>query len=141
MACFFDFNIGGKLTTNKRVFDENCFINCMYTDRNLYQRLGQSFCCAFDVALAKGGTEAVVESLYSVMKTQLKCGMLTNDTLVLRTKIDWHLPDSPLGIETFLNEATQLYTEQHRYAVTSTLGSSKVMTRLTGDEGRLPPTV
>ena len=37
-----------------------------------------------DIALAKGGTEAIVESYYSVMKSQKMCGGQCNATLALR---------------------------------------------------------
>ena len=46
-----------------------------------------------DVALSCGGTEAVVESYYSVMGTQRQDGGQSNDTLALRTKLDWCLPN------------------------------------------------
>ena len=38
----------------------------------------------FTTALAKGGTEAVVESYYSVMNSQKKSGGQQNETLALR---------------------------------------------------------
>ena len=41
------------------------------------------------VALAKGGPETIVESLYSVMGSQHMDGGQSNSTLVHRTKVDW----------------------------------------------------
>lgn len=111
----------------------------MYTDPNLYEKLGKSFCFSYDVALAKSGSEAVVESLYSVMKTQFMGGMQSNQTLVQRTKIDWHLPKTPLGIEDFIKDATALYTSAHKNPISATLSKSKVMSRLELDRGKLPP--
>ena len=42
----------------------------MYSNRELYSRLGRSFCIIYDVDRAKGGSEAIVESIYSIMKLQ-----------------------------------------------------------------------
>ena len=47
----------------------------------------KEFCIALDVELS--GSDAVVESYYSVMKTQKKEGGQLNDTLVERTNVDW----------------------------------------------------
>ena len=55
----------------------------------MYNRVGVEMMTAIDVALAKGGCEAVVESLYSVMKTNATGSNLSNDTLSLRTIVDW----------------------------------------------------
>ena len=54
--------------------------------------LGPEMCTAIDVALVKGGTEAVVESFYSVMKTQQTGFHMLNETLTNRTIIDWCYP-------------------------------------------------
>ena len=48
---------------------------------------------AFDVAVSMGGCEAVVESLYSVMKTQNSEPRLNNSTIVNKTIVDWVMPD------------------------------------------------
>ncbi len=53
-------------------------------DEVLYNTIGVGACVAIDIALAKGGTEAVVESYYSVMKSQQKSGNQLNETLALR---------------------------------------------------------
>jgi len=95
----------------------------------------------YDIALAKGGSEAVVESLYSVMKSQKKSGKQSNKTLINRTKIDWHCPKSPVGIPTFIEEATKLYHTNHRNPFSKiNLGApSKIIQRFINDCGRLTP--
>lgn len=56
----------------------------IYTDENLFTAIGIEGCVAIDIALAKGGTEAVVESYYSVMNSQKQPGGQHNETLALR---------------------------------------------------------
>lgn len=48
----------------------------IYCDEETYSAIGIEGCIA--IALAKGGTEAVVESFYSVMKSQQSIGNQTN---------------------------------------------------------------
>ena len=57
----------------------------------VYKKAGKELCTAIDVALAKGGCEAVVESFYSVMGTQRK-GNVSNEVLELRAMVDWSFP-------------------------------------------------
>lgn len=56
----------------------------IYTEESLFNPIGPEGCIAIDIALAKGGTEAVVESYYSVMKSQKKFGGQSNTNLALR---------------------------------------------------------
>ena len=48
-------------------------------------------CATLDIANAISGSEAV-ESFYSVMGTQTQAGGMNNDTMVVRTIIDWCFP-------------------------------------------------
>ena len=57
----------------------------------MYVKAGKELCTALDVALAKGGCEAVVESFYSVMATQKKDN-ISNEVLELRAITDWCFP-------------------------------------------------
>ena len=70
--------------------------------------LGPEMCTAIDVAVAKGGTEAVVESFYSVMKTQQTGFHMLNDTLTDRTIIDWCYP-LPLRCPATISSVAKLY--------------------------------
>ncbi len=47
----------------------------------------------FHIAFAKGGPEAIVESFYSVVASQQQDGGQLNETLSLRAKLDWSLPN------------------------------------------------
>ena len=64
----------------------------MYENAELYKELGVDMCICIEVSLAKGGTESVVESFYSSMKAQTMYSGQKNDTLALRTKLEWLLP-------------------------------------------------
>lgn len=55
----------------------------IYTDESLFNEIGCEGCITIDIALAKGGTEAIVESYYSIMTSQM-CGGQCNVTLALR---------------------------------------------------------
>ena len=69
---------------------------------------GKEFCIALDVALAMSGSEAVVESYYSVMKIQKMEGGQLNDTLVERTNVDWCFP-MPVQCEETVKDVASLY--------------------------------
>ena len=56
----------------------------IYTNTQLYEDIGLEGCISVDVALAKGGTESIVESYYSVMDSQKMSGGQKNETLGLR---------------------------------------------------------
>ena len=56
----------------------------VYENEVVYGLIGKRGCTAVDVSTAMGGTEAVVESVYSVMKAQNQTGGLKNETLALR---------------------------------------------------------
>ena len=53
----------------RSLFDENAAILTMYTNEVIYEKLGREMCIIMDVADSKSGSEAVVESFYSVMKS------------------------------------------------------------------------
>lgn len=111
----------------------------MYTNLEVYNRLGKCFCLAYDVALAKGGSEAVVESLYSVMKNQSQPGGQLNEVLVGRTKIDWHCPDSVLGIMDVVDEAARIHQKKHKAPIAKlNFGPSVIMQRLKEGRGKIP---
>ena len=56
----------------------------IYCDEEIYSAVGIGSSIAIDISLAKGGTEAVAESFYSVMKLQQSIGNQTIDTLALK---------------------------------------------------------
>ena len=64
--------------------DEEELIAQMLTNPMVYNMLGIEMCISYDVCMAKGGTEAVVESFYSSIKAQ-SMARQDNETLALRT--------------------------------------------------------
>ena len=56
----------------------------IYCDEKVSDAIGIEGCVAIDIALAKGGTEAIAESFYSVMKSQQCTGGQSNEILALR---------------------------------------------------------
>ena len=51
------------------------------------------------------------------MKTQNQCGRITNDVLVNRTKVDWHCPNSVLGIMDFVGDAAKVHTKKNENTI------------------------
>ena len=98
------------LTTVRTVFEEQELIHCTYTDEALYSRVGKPLSGVLDVALAKGGPETVVETLYSVMGGQHKDGGQSNDTLVNRTKVDWSV-SSVVAVPELIGRSAERHLE------------------------------
>ncbi len=71
------------------VFQEEKFLEALYTNPNLYMKVGKEFCVIFDIFYAKTGTEAVVESFYRVVESQEQDGGQKLSTLAWRSKADW----------------------------------------------------
>ena len=59
--------------------------------------------------MAKGGTDAAVESFYSSMKAQ-SMARQDNETLGLRTKLGWTVPPL-IQADKFLRETAKIYIE------------------------------
>ena len=66
------------------VLDEAKVLESVYTNSEVYSRIGKEMCIVIDIAMAKGGTEAIVESFYSSMASQAMHGGQSNETLALR---------------------------------------------------------
>ena len=56
----------------------------IYTNETVYSLIGPEGCMAVDICLGKGGTEAVVESVYSAIGSQNQLGPISNEALTLR---------------------------------------------------------
>jgi len=72
--------------------DTKLLLYHIYTNPLLYRKISVEGCIIIDVAFSMSGSEAIVESYYSVMKTHRKDGGQHNDTLDMRTLVDWSLP-------------------------------------------------
>ena len=93
--------------------DESAIIRSIYTDEDVFNMLGKELCLIINIALAKGGPEAVVESYYSVVKSQQQPGGQSNQNLSLRAKLDWCLPNilHVLPCDTMVKEVSKLYIQ------------------------------
>lgn len=69
-------------------FIKDLFYKEAFTNATIIKCLGRENCILFDVALAMGDLEAIVDSYYSVMKTLEKAGGVANETLDPRTLAD-----------------------------------------------------
>ena len=66
------------------VANEDKVYKTTYENETVYSLIGLEGCVAVDISLGKGGTEAVVESVYSAMGSQNQIGPISNETLTLR---------------------------------------------------------
>jgi hypothetical protein len=64
--------------------DEEAVYHSIYDDECHFHAIGIEGCVTIDISLAKGGTEAVVESFYSVLKSQQCAGCQSNEIFSLR---------------------------------------------------------
>ena len=86
--------------------DETSLWKEIYTNDKLFTALSKEACVVLDIARNMGGSEAVAESYYSVMKTQRKDGGQDNESIDMRTLIDWSLPPVYQCPQTISNIAT-----------------------------------
>lgn len=128
--------------------NESAIYKSIYNDEEVYTKLGKEICLLIDIALAKGGPESVVESYYSVMKSQQQLGGQNNENLSLRAKLDWSLPNI-LQSERMIKEVANLYVhgdtgkglKRHTIPVIcdkNPYRRSKVLDRLEKTKARLP---
>ena len=89
------------------VCEENIYRQ-MYNNQKIYNALWLDMSITVDVALAKGGTEAIVESFYSTMKAQLTHGGQDSKTLALRLKLKWSLTPI-LQAERLVSKTAKVY--------------------------------
>ncbi|CAB4031484.1 Hypothetical predicted protein, partial [Paramuricea clavata] len=92
------------------ILDEAKVYQSMYTNSEVYNILGKEVCIVQDIALAKGGTESIVESFYSTMASQSLQGGQSNEVLTLRTKIDWCFPPV-IQLDTAITEIAKIYID------------------------------
>ena len=64
--------------------------------------------------LTFGGTEAVAESLYSVMKSQQQGAAQSLECLAMRTKVDWYLTNTARAIPDTINKMASTYIRQKK---------------------------
>lgn len=137
-----------SLHLKKEVFaklDEEILFSLIYNDESLFKYLGREACTILDFSYNLGGTEAVVESYYSVMESQRQDGGQNNDTLDMRTFIDWCLPPLLAIPEQVIADAAKIYrngdatalVKKHRTPITLAQNASKVINRIANSKSGL----
>ncbi len=95
------------------VLDETKLIDVLYTVKDVYSKVGPEYMVALDVALASGGSEAIVEGFYSVMAIQKQRCHQSNRMIELRSKIDWLVPYVGCNTDKLVDGIAKLYLEKH----------------------------
>ncbi len=126
---------------------EEAVTSLMYTNEALWQKAGQVAMIAFDIGLTMGGSEALVESFYSVMDTQRKVKQ-NHATLENRAILDWSTRNV-LRLEDVITKAAKIFVDgdreknmqRHRVGCLKKKGEksskvSKVLKRIKDDKGR-----
>lgn len=84
-------------------------IRMLYTNELLFTKAGPIAMTSFDIAMAMGGSEAIVESFYSVMDTQKQVRQ-HHVTLEERTILDW-ATSNVLNSEDIIAKAAKFYVD------------------------------
>ena len=129
--------------------DEAKVVSLLYTDEVMYSKAGNVAMTAFDIALSMGGSEAIVESFYSVMDSQREIRQ-NHATLEDRTILDW-ATSNVLNSEGIISKAAKFYVDvvssqhlpRHRVGTlkrktSSSFKASQVLRRMKSEKGRYP---
>lgn len=135
--------------TLQAAVEEYKVVSMLYNDETLYGIAGIVSMTAFDIAMSLGGSEAIVESFYSVMDTQRKVRQ-QHTTLEDRSILDWSI-SNVLNVEDIVSKAAKLYVDgssvlkllRHRVGplkkkTETSYTASQVLTRLKKEKGRYP---
>ena len=98
------------------IINEEAIIKTLYTNSKIAQSVGRQFMVTLDVALAKGGPEAIVESYYSCMDAQKMKGGQSTDSVSARAKISWCLPNA-MQNERAVTEVAKEFLKRHKKPV------------------------
>ena len=74
------------------ILDQSEVYKSFYNNQFVMSTAGKESCTIMDVALSKGGPEAIAESFYNCMRNQQQPGGQSNWVLTTRAKIAWCLP-------------------------------------------------
>ena len=127
---------------------KDLFYQSFYCNEKVYSIAKPELYILMDIALAKGGPEAIPESFYASMRCQQQPGWQTNENLVRRTKVNWCLP-SLVNCESIISKVVSIYhkgDEKIRPPRANTFftdrgkkyKTSKVVDRVESEEGRCP---
>eukprot|EP00112_Aurelia_sp_Birch-Aquarium-sp1_P000368 Seg10323.1 transcript_id=Seg10323.1/GoldUCD/mRNA.D3Y31 product="hypothetical protein" protein_id=Seg10323.1/GoldUCD/D3Y31 len=95
------------------IIHEEAIIKTLYSNLKISQSVGRQFMVTLDVALAKGGPEAIVESYYSCMDAQKMKGGQSTDSISTRAKISWCLPNA-MQNERAVTEVSKEFLKRHK---------------------------
>lgn len=130
-----------------RLHEQNVY-GSFYSNPEIYSIAKPPSCALLDIALAKGGPEAITESFYNSMRAQQQQGGQSNETLTRRTKLNWCLP-SLKHCDGIISESVKLYLKgddtirPHRQNTlfsgrATEYSTSKVVDRVDSVFGRCP---
>lgn len=144
----FLFQFANHAPFQARVNEEEV-VRVLYTNELLFTKAGPVAMTSFDIAMSMGGSEAIVESFYSVMDTQKQVRQ-HHVTLEDRTILDW-ATSNVLNCEDVVARAAKLYVDgmaekrlpRHRVGnlkrkSCNSFKASQVLTRLSNEKGRYP---
>ena len=129
--------------------DESAVYKSFYGNNQVREVATKSSCALMDIALAKGGPEAIAESFYNCMRCQQLPGGQSNYVLTTRAKVAWCFP-SIQKCGKIIDDAVSLYIsgddkiKGHRKNMfmdsfhKKNYTVSKVIDRVNADCGRCP---
>ncbi len=129
--------------------DEGKVTSLLYTNEILYDKVGIVAMTAFDIAMSMGGSEAIVESFYSVMDTQRQVRQ-QHSTLEDRSILDW-ATCNVLNLDGIVSRAARLYVDgmpsikfpHHcvgtlKRKTSTSYKANQVLTHMKSERGRYP---
>lgn len=129
--------------------DEDKFLKVIFTESPVYNTIGRTAMICVDVANALGGSEAIAESFYSVMKHHAMDGEQSPEVLENRGIIDWGAPNR-MRADKLCRSAGKSYRDGVKDDVTirrheinllknistNSFRSNRILTRLNSEVGR-----
>lgn len=131
------------------ILDQSEVYKSFYSNNFVVSTAGKEGCTIIDVALSKGGPEAIAESFYNCMRNQQQHGGQSNWVLTTRAKIAWCLPSIDRcdrlikdAVEIYINGDEKIKPHRENMFFTSSRHNSykvsKVVDRINADCGRCP---
>jgi len=99
----------------KGQFNLDTFIKLIYCDAKIFNSVGNLFTAIFDLYFSKAGTEIVCETFFKYVENHLMEGSQNNNTLFLRSKIDFCSPNVTQCEEMFLEAANLFISGSKKY--------------------------
>ena len=136
-----------KIETTR--LDESAIYKLFYGNEHVIEVASKEACVLMDIALAKGGPEAIAESFYNCMCCQQYPGRQSNWVLTTRAKVAWCLPSVDKcdkiicdAVSVYLSSDDKLKGHQQNVFFTTNKHNnynvSKVINHVNADRGRCP---